>query len=139
MGSITRDGRRRRGAVVLLPLVTPRCRQGAGRAPAWDLRFGVLAQAPRLMARVCWRKCPQTSHLFSRSKARADEAALVQPRERGWQTPAIYLFTCEAAAQNLALPPSLPHAGAGHCAPKQRALRAPRLAWEPQTKILLCI
>lgn len=46
MGSITKDGRRRQGVVVLSPLVTPQRRQGAGRAPAWDLCFGVLAQAP---------------------------------------------------------------------------------------------
>lgn len=40
-------------------------------------------------------------------------------------TPAIYLFTCDATAQKLALPPASPHAGASHCAPKKGHCRLP--------------
>lgn len=69
VGSIGKDGRWPRGVVVLSPLVTLWCRQGAGRAAAWDLCFGVLTQAPCVMA---WRKCPKTSPLFSCSKTSAD-------------------------------------------------------------------
>ena len=85
-----RDGEHRQGrATAVGSGCALTSRDSAAQAGSWQSPcpgsvLGVLPQDPCLMARICWRKRPKTSLLFSCSKARADQAALVQwTREAG--------------------------------------------------------